>query len=84
MRDEGAMECMAIAYHGDGKFREIGPANWSTAMIWGRSFRRVREVDFAGFTAIYAVVCPLGETHHYLVREGGRVDVVEFKEQLGG
>jgi hypothetical protein len=37
-----------------------------------------------GFTAIYAVVCPLGETHHYLVREGGRVEVVEFEQQPGG
>jgi hypothetical protein len=75
---------MAIAYYGEGKFREIGPANWDTATIWGRSFRRVREVDFAGFTAIYAVVCPLGETHHYLVQEGGRVDVVELTEGLRG
>jgi hypothetical protein len=61
------MNCMAIAYYGDGKFREIRPADWDSTVIWGRSFRRVCEV---GFTAIYAVVCPLGETHHYLVREG--------------
>lgn len=79
------MDCMSIAYHGNGKFREIGPADWESTVIWGKAFRRVCEVERAGFNAIYAVVCPLGETHHYLVREGAwEVEAAPPKRPIGG
>jgi hypothetical protein len=63
------MECMEIDYQGEGRFKPIGPARWDDLAYWARSFRRVREVDWAGYTAIYAVTCTLGSVHHFLVQE---------------
>ncbi|HEX6508486.1 MAG TPA: hypothetical protein VF221_12715 [Chloroflexota bacterium] len=64
------MKCMAIDYHGDGRFKETGSlVGWNEVAMWAKSVDWVRDVKLAGFTAIYAVTCTLGGKHHYLVQE---------------
>lgn len=61
--------CLEVQWHGEGQFHEIGPAHWDTIVAWGKAFRRVQDIDLGRFTAVYAVDCTLGGTHHFLVEE---------------
>ena len=66
---------MEVEWFGDGHFRHIRECNWDQVITRAAAIRRLREIDFQGFTAVYEV--DQGEswgggTRQYLVAEVDR------------